>query len=75
MRMMVWPIVSRAPQRWIEAAQSTPRTGALSWNLSPSRRRNDQTLPSAETLCPVTIRGFGWNSVSTPLSVSWTMKP
>jgi hypothetical protein len=74
-RMMVWPIVSRAPQRLIEAAQSTPRTGVPSWNSRPSRSRKRQTRPSSETSCDATICGFGRNRVSTPNRVSYTMKP
>jgi len=62
----VWPIVSRAPQRLIEATQSTAGTGSLSWKRSPSRRRNCQSRPLFETSCPSTNCGRVRNSVSTP---------
>lgn len=61
-----WPKLSRAPQRLIEATQSTPRTGVPSWNFRPSRRRKDHVRLSSETVWPSTICGVGRFFASTP---------
>ena len=46
----VWPIVSRAAQRFRLGAQSCARTGSPLWNFSPSRSLIRYVRPSSETV-------------------------
>ncbi len=57
-------------QRSIEAMQSAERTGAPSWNFSPSRSVNVYVSLSALTSVLSTICGCTWNFSSTANSTS-----
>ena len=52
------PMASRAPQRLIEAMQSSDVTGVPSCHSSPSRKVKVQTVLSADTSYLSTICGF-----------------
>src|SRR5437763_8765678 len=68
-----WPIESRAPQRLIEAMQSSEVTGLPSDHTRPSRKVKVQVSLSADTSYLSTICGFTANLSSTENSVSQTM--
>ncbi len=65
-----WPMPSLAPQRLIEATQSSPVTGWPSCHSSPSRRVKVQVSLSGETVHLSTICGFTSSFSSTAKSVS-----
>src|SRR3979409_1559566 len=56
--MSFWPMASRAPQRLIEAMQSSEVTGLPSCHSSPSRRVKVHSVFSGETSYLSTICGF-----------------
>ena len=56
--MSFWPIASRAPQRLIEAMQSSEVTGLPSCHSRPSRRVKVHTVLSGDTSYLSTICGF-----------------
>ena len=60
------PSGSRFIQRAMEAAQSRDSTLVPSWNISPSRRRMLQRLPSSSITWPSAICGCGVSVASMP---------
>src|SRR5713101_5104412 len=71
--IIFWPIESRAPQRLIEAMQSSAVTGLSSDHVRPSRRVKVQVSLSGDTSHLSTIWGFTSNFSSMANSVSQTM--
>src|SRR5262245_31661458 len=71
--IIFWPIESRAPQRLIEAMQSSAVTGLPSDQTNPSRRVKVQVSLSSDTLHLSTICGLTSNLSSTANSTSQTM--
>ena len=71
--IMSRPTASLAPQRLIEATQSSAVTAAPSWNLSPSRRVNEYFMASLLTVCLSTICGWSLRLPSSANSVSKIM--
>ncbi len=65
-----WPIESLAPQRLIEAMQSSAVTGLPSCHSRPSRRVKVQVSLSGETSHLSTICGLTWSFSSSANSVS-----
>ena len=65
-----WPNASALPQRWMLATASRASTGVRSWNSKPSRSRNVQVRPSADTSCPASICGCGTPAASSANRVS-----
>eukprot|EP01085_Mycamoeba_gemmipara_P002219 Mycagemm_TRINITY_DN10042_c0_g1::TRINITY_DN10042_c0_g1_i1::g.2219::m.2219 type:complete len:108 gc:universal TRINITY_DN10042_c0_g1_i1:480-803(+) len=68
--MSFWPIASRAPQRLIEAMQSSAVTGLPSCHSRPSRKVKVHTVLSGETSYFSTICGLTALFSSTANSVS-----
>jgi hypothetical protein len=67
------PTASFAPQRLMDATQSSAVTGWPSWNLSPSRSVNDHFIESFDIVYLSTICGLIFRSASSANSVSKIM--
>ena len=67
------PTASLAPQRLIEATQSSAVTGWPSWNFSPSRSVKDHFIESFDTVYLSTICGLIFRSASSANNVSKIM--